>query len=294
MEGLSIARAVRHNLSHDARVTVWTESTFALSESTLNSLCQELPEHDFGVFVLRADDFARMRENIYSVTRDNVIFELGLFVGYLGKNRVFLIVPEDREDQEKFHLPSDLIGVQPARFEPDWAEKEPNRALGLACDQIRPHIVKLGTLKEQAQAERQRFQIINKHSGKCLDIWPDQQQRGQKAVQCDYNAQPSQTWFLEQAEDGWHRIVSKLSDKCLDVYNHNPEDGAEVVQWVRSGEHNQLWKLERQQDGSYAIIAKHSGKCLDVLAHGESDGADVVQWKYLGSNNQKWWLQPVL
>jgi CAP12/Pycsar effector protein, TIR domain len=42
---------------------------------------------DFGVFIFRPDDVVTMRKKEYSAVRDNVVFELGVFVGKLGPHR---------------------------------------------------------------------------------------------------------------------------------------------------------------------------------------------------------------
>lgn len=65
--------------------------------------------------------------------RDNVIFELGLFMGRLGKESCFFVVPRGHEN---LRLPSDLIGVKPATFNPDRQDGNLQSALGAACTEI--------------------------------------------------------------------------------------------------------------------------------------------------------------
>jgi predicted nucleotide-binding protein len=48
--------------------------------------------------------------------RDNVILELGLFVGAMGRERVFIVQPEVIGEQ-KFKIPSDLFGINPVLFQ---------------------------------------------------------------------------------------------------------------------------------------------------------------------------------
>jgi hypothetical protein len=100
--------------------------------NTLDGLLHTLETSDFGIFVFSPEDLVTIRNQQSLATRDNVVFELGLFIGRLGKKRSFFVLPRD---QENFRLPTDLIGVTPATFDPDRTNLQ--AALGPACNQIR-------------------------------------------------------------------------------------------------------------------------------------------------------------
>src|SRR5215469_12749025 len=60
--------------------------------STLESLEVRLRECDFAVLVLSDDDWTQSRDDPpRPAPRDNVIFELGLSMGRLGRDRAFFI-----------------------------------------------------------------------------------------------------------------------------------------------------------------------------------------------------------
>ena len=69
---------------------------------------------------------------------------MGLFIGRLGKQRNFIVLPKDHND---FRLPSDLLGITPATFEANRSDENLQAALGPACNKIRTCIDKLGKLK---------------------------------------------------------------------------------------------------------------------------------------------------
>src|SRR5574341_1777769 len=142
-ESLEIAYALQENLEHDAEVTVWNQRIFDLSRTALYTLVDSLDNFDFGAFVLGPDDEAKIRGKEHQVPRDNVVLELGLLIGKLGKERAFLVVPVGQED---LHLPTDLLGLTPATFSPDREDKNINAALGPACNKIRKSMQKLGLL----------------------------------------------------------------------------------------------------------------------------------------------------
>jgi len=148
-EGLDLARAVRTMLTEDAEVTLWNEGLFAISDTFIESLVHALPRFDFAALVLTADDLTTSHQVTALGPRDNVLFELGLFMGRLGRSRTFVIRP--RGDQLK--IPSDLAGLTAAVY--DWPRADGNHkaAVGPACDSIREMIRSLGISETKMTAQ---------------------------------------------------------------------------------------------------------------------------------------------
>lgn len=116
-EGLSIARALQLNLDRYAEVILWSQGVFGLSEGSLESLVGRSEDFDFAILVLTPDDLTCSRGSEVQSPRDNVVFELGLFMGALGRMRTFIVF--DRTADIK--LPSDLAGVTAASYQPPSA-----------------------------------------------------------------------------------------------------------------------------------------------------------------------------
>ncbi|KAB2923147.1 MAG: nucleotide-binding protein [Candidatus Contendobacter sp.] len=116
------------------------------SSSTLESLEATLREIDFAVLVLSNDDWTQSRNDLSRpAPRDNVVFELGLFMGRLGRDRAFFFFPAMPE----FKLPSDLFGITAFPYKLDDREKVQN-IVSPACTKIVKQIEKV--------ARRQRAQ----------------------------------------------------------------------------------------------------------------------------------------
>lgn len=107
-EAMQVAEAVNIKLSYETSVKQW-DNAFDLSSMTITSLIQRAKETDFGVFVFHKDDETTIRGEKYNSVRDNVLFELGLFIGVLGIDKCFIVVPESKKGD--FRLPTDLAGV---------------------------------------------------------------------------------------------------------------------------------------------------------------------------------------
>jgi hypothetical protein len=132
VEGLPIARALKARLRDDLAITLWDEdSVFGLGDSTLEALERAVSAYQFGLFVFTPDDELHTRGEIRAVARDNVLFELGLFIGKLTRRRAFAVQPSKR----RIVMASDLAGIMTAQYDPD--EPDLNTALAAACRHIR-------------------------------------------------------------------------------------------------------------------------------------------------------------
>jgi len=87
VESLSVSHAIQQELEHVFEPTVWTQGIFDLSKSTLNSLLDALDKFEFAVFVFQPDDLTILRGVANLTVRDNVLFEMGLFLGKLGQDK---------------------------------------------------------------------------------------------------------------------------------------------------------------------------------------------------------------
>jgi len=140
-ENLKLAYAVQENLERDADITVWTQGVFSLSRSNLEALSEALPRFKAGIFILAPDDLAVVRDQTSLLARDNVVFELGLFIGALGRECTFIVLPRGVAD---FRLPSDLLGIGGADYDPTRSDGNWLAALGPACNKIRKALVQCG------------------------------------------------------------------------------------------------------------------------------------------------------
>lgn len=108
VEGLEIANAIQTKIESECEVTIWKDGCFSLSQYTLESLEEAAENSDFAIFVFSPDDFTKSRGVLKKSIRDNVVFEFGLFMGKLGRKRVYCVTPKDMTN---IHLPSDLKGL---------------------------------------------------------------------------------------------------------------------------------------------------------------------------------------
>lgn len=139
-EALPVAQHIQNSFAYDPFLTkVWTDGVFRATRYTLESLEAEVDDSDFAIAVAHGDDATDSRGSTWPSTRDNVIFELGLFMGRLGRARAILMEPRD----DKVKLPSDMVGITtiPYRFQPGG---DAAALLAPACNSLREHILTHG------------------------------------------------------------------------------------------------------------------------------------------------------
>lgn len=134
-EGINIANKVQELLSTEFSAVVWNQGTvFGLGEATLEALEAAVLEYHSGIFVFTPDDQLSSRGRDGLVARDNVLFELGMFVGRLGRRKSFVL----QSGPYGIMLPSDLNGITTAQYDP--REHNLAAALGAPMNRIRSAI----------------------------------------------------------------------------------------------------------------------------------------------------------
>ena len=139
-EAMDVAYALQKNLEYESDPTVWDQGVFRPMRQTLSDLVDEAARTDFAIFVFAPDDIADIRGETKAIVRDNVLFELGLFIGALGCERCFIVAPRDALN---LHLPSDLLGLEPLRYAADRRDGRLRAALGPASHEILDSIRRL-------------------------------------------------------------------------------------------------------------------------------------------------------
>lgn len=138
-EAIELARAVENAFDHDDfKIKVWTEGVFRASWYPVESLENELDLSDFAVAIAQPDDLTISRGENQPSPRDNVIFELGLFIGRIGRKRSFFIQPRGQE----IKLPSDLIGINALTYK--YEPHDLACSVATVCNRMREIIRELG------------------------------------------------------------------------------------------------------------------------------------------------------
>jgi predicted nucleotide-binding protein len=168
-EGLKIAQSIQVLLDHSCEATIWSQGVFGLSQGTLESLVLALDKFDFAILVLTPDDMTTSREQTTQSPRDNVLFELGLFVGGIGRDRTFVVF--DRSSQIK--IPTDLAGITLATFQ-KHSDGNLLSSLGAPTTLIENEVQRLGVrlnnqLKKLGTATED-FELTNDRVKKLIEL----------------------------------------------------------------------------------------------------------------------------
>lgn len=140
VEALPVAQEIQDAFEHEPiDVQLWTQGCFKAASYTVPDLEAAVDNSDFAVAIAHADDVTESRSQIWPAPRDNVVFELGLFMGRLGLKRAILMEPRGKGVK----LPSDLSGITTITYNfKEGGENE--RLMGPACSKLRKHMKELG------------------------------------------------------------------------------------------------------------------------------------------------------
>ena len=102
------------------------------------------------------------------------------------------------------------------------------------------------------------YKLVNKASGKVLDVVHAGAESGCAVHQWDDAGSDSQLWSFASAKTGRYKIISKLSGKCLDIAGMAVGEDAMLQIWDDVDGENQKWLLA--EDGAPKAPAKRAVK----------------------------------
>jgi len=122
--GYSIAEKVKNNLANVGDCFLWKDpNVWEPNRSTFENLLKMVSFFDFGIFVATADDLTLTNDKIVIEPRDNVILEMSLFLGAMGRDKAFLLV------ENGIKLPTDFNGIYMPHF-----DRNSDEEIRIACE----------------------------------------------------------------------------------------------------------------------------------------------------------------
>ena len=171
-------------------------------------------------------------------------------------------------------------------------------------------------LLETEKHEPRSVTIVNKFSGKALEVENSSVHQGARIQQVTLNGAPSQHWFVKftkciggrtllgttgrQAQQFWpaflrfpaagYSLIADHSGLCLDVPNGSMDKAVAIQQFPRNEGSSQLWGIVPDDTGFNFIVNLKSGLVLDVADNSLKNYATVWQFPFNGGDSQRWQL----
>ena len=158
--------------------------------------------------------------------------------------------------------------------------------------------------------------IINKLSGKALEVADSSTDQGARIRQVTRNGAPNQRWFIERTKFGKHMsmpgvifreahrywptclrfprvaysVIADHSGLCLDIANGSTDNAEATQQFPLNGGSSHFWAFVPDRNGFNFIVNLHSGRVLDVAGGSLKNYATVEQHPFTGGDSQRWQL----
>ncbi len=137
------------------------------------------------------------------------------------------------------------------------------------------------------------YTLVNRNSGKCLDVDGGGTADGTDIFQWTCNGGTNQKWRVEDLGDDTNRLVNVATGKVMDTAGCSAADGAGIRQWSWLDNKCQRYRLVFTAAGDHVrIVNESTGKVADVADCSAANGADVRQWTWLNNDCQQWRLVP--
>ncbi|HEX8330121.1 MAG TPA: RICIN domain-containing protein [Hymenobacter sp.] len=142
--------------------------------------------------------------------------------------------------------------------------------------------------------ERAYYGLIDRGSGRCLDVAGASTASGAPAVQWEFTHANSQQWRFVPLRAGseYYRIEARHSGQCLTVSKAG--ENMALVQRPFQGGAEQQWKLVPAGPlGSYQLENKSEARCAALASADKFNGTPVLAQKNNGRASQQWRLFPL-
>lgn len=139
---------------------VWNESgaVFELGKTYIESLEDALYDFDIAIVIFHPDDSGKIKGEKTHFTRDNVVFEYGLFFGRLGREKCYVVYPNNLD----LRIPSDLMGMHNAPYE-YLDTKNAETVKSLMSNAAKMIISRIGEVSHEKRTPPANIQVIGSH-----------------------------------------------------------------------------------------------------------------------------------
>ena len=130
------------------------------------------------------------------------------------------------------------------------------------------------------------YVLVNRHSGKALDLYNLATADGAPIVQWTRNDGASSSGSSSTPAAATTRSApgtAASSSSC-----RNATDGTQLIQNADNGTTSQQFRLDDSAGGYVRLINRHSGKALDVWEWSTADGGIISQFADADGDNQQW------
>nr|WP_277426244.1 RICIN domain-containing protein [Streptomyces sp. ADI92-24] len=134
------------------------------------------------------------------------------------------------------------------------------------------------------------FQLVNRQSGRAMDIPNASTAAGTGAVQYTPSSAANQQFRFTPVGGGVYEIYTThaTTPLALGISGGGSADGAKLIQWQSLHDTNMQWKITDTGDGHVVLTCLRSGKVLGVTGGSASNGATIEQQTANGGTGQQW------
>ncbi|MET9677787.1 glycoside hydrolase N-terminal domain-containing protein [Streptomyces sp. NPDC006482] len=147
-----------------------------------------------------------------------------------------------------------------------------------------------GSVTVTPPAQYDVFQLINRNSGRAIDVPNVSASAGTVLIQYTPSSSANQQFRFIPVGGGLHEISTTHGGTPLawDIGGGSSADGAPLLQWYTSHATNQQWEITDTGDGHVVITCARSGKVLGVTGDSTADLATIEQQTADGGTGQQW------